>query len=97
MPAYIYREAVISTAILVENPLEYPMLCCTYRVENGHTIVVVQTRGEVVHSEGVDTQLLHENGISEAGVSIGERVSGATEPGRAARLVSICLLAPSIG
>lgn len=48
-------------------------------VEDGHTFIVVQVGRQVVHPDGVHTKLLHENGISETGVGIAERVSLASE------------------
>lgn len=58
-------------------------------VEDGDAFIVIQIRREVVHSDGVHTQLLHENGISETGVGIAERVGLAGETCGSTRLVSI--------
>src|SRR6185437_13606161 len=43
--------------------------------EDGNTLVVVQGRLDVVDTDGVDTQALHQSGVTHAGIAVGQRVT----------------------
>lgn len=61
----------------------------TYRVEDGGALVVVHVGINIVDSNGVDAQNLHESRIAKTLVLVAQRVDAGTwvVPGRATRLV----------
>lgn len=61
----------------------------TYRVEDGDTLIVVQVRRQVVDTDRVGAKLLQDDGITETGLGVAERVGLAGEARRATGLVSI--------
>lgn len=68
---------------------ESPRHDLAYRIEDGSTIVVVQVWVDVVNTNGVDTQHLHDGGVTKAGVLFGQRVHSIVRrvASAAARLV----------
>lgn len=59
----------------------------TYRVENRNAVVMVEVRINVVDTNGIHTQDLHQSSVSKATIFVGQRIGGSIVTSTAARLV----------
>lgn len=59
----------------------------TYRVENGNAFIVVEVGINVVDTNGVHTQDLHQGSVSKAAIFVGQRIGGSIVTSTATRLV----------